>query len=151
MRRITIIERTGSEEWFLMGVREAICSRTIVYSATRQFDEMILKGRFTNARRAHEPDPFYPALPDAEDLDWQNIRNIMGIKDEIIRAEDTPSKGVVHEYDHGDPGLVLIHNLRDVVEMIMVDGKADTECFKWCTRVMRDNEFALKKIMGGEE
>src|SRR5262249_51866439 len=45
-RRITIVENTGDEESFLSGVRMAIGDTdTVVYRATRRFDEMILKGR----------------------------------------------------------------------------------------------------------
>ena len=64
---IVIVEATGGEENFLTGVSEAIApATTVVYRATRKFDEMILKGRYTYARRGPAPEPFYPAMPGAE-------------------------------------------------------------------------------------
>jgi hypothetical protein len=145
LRRITIIERTGSEQYFLQGVREAICSNTIVYSATRQFDEMVLKGLFTNARRAHEPTSFFPSLPDAESFRWLNLQPFHGYFD---RGEDVPSKRVPAAYDAGDRIPVLVHNLRDVVELVLWDGDADEECADWCRKVLYDFEFAMGQIYG---
>src|SRR5712691_11172911 len=43
------------------------------YAATREFDEMVCRGRFTNARRAHEDFPFFPAVPGADLMSWRNV------------------------------------------------------------------------------
>lgn len=43
------------------------------YTGTRQIDEMILRGRFTNARRAHEGKPFYPHLKNPDRFTWVNM------------------------------------------------------------------------------
>jgi hypothetical protein len=143
--KVRIIERDdeGGEVGFLAGLRKVIGrAEVVVYGATREFDEMILKGRFTNARRAHEPVPFYPALPGADYLSWRNVGNIHVRGIERSPEADWPNK-VGYE-------LSLVHNLRDVVALILIDGDPDPECWAWCERVMTDTEFARREILGGE-
>ena len=44
------------------------------YAATREFDEMVLRGRFTNARRTHSPYAGeWPNL-NGEAIEWRNVR-----------------------------------------------------------------------------
>lgn len=123
-------------------------SNEVVYAATRQFDEMIAKGRFTNARRAHEDTPFFPAVLGAEDMRW---RNLGPIPDDIrkLRGEDLPSKGISQQIAQNWEG-VAIHLMRDVVSLILMDGDPDQECRQWCRRVMRSGSFALAEITEGE-
>jgi hypothetical protein len=122
----------------------------VVYWATREFDEMICRGRFTNARRAHEPRPFFPAVPGAESLVWRNLlrelggaRNIPTMK--LPRAaDDAPSKGVTAAgWDR-----LAVHLLRDVAELILLVGSPDPECYAWCVNVMVTPGFALSEIYG---
>jgi hypothetical protein len=142
-RRITIVENTGDEMDFLRRVRAAIESDTVVYQATRQFDEMILKGRFTYARRGPEPLPFYPVMPEAEELTWDQKRYATRPE----RGPDCESKYVPVIWDRGgDQGLVLIHLLRDVVELIIQAGEPDPDCERWCRRVLTDYQFAWDTI-----
>jgi hypothetical protein len=144
---IRLVERDGSEEFFLGGVREAIGdAEEVVYGATREFDEMILKGRFTNARRAHEPVPFYPALPDADGLAWVNE----GTGKADFRSPDVASREVPVAYRDGRYESVMIHNLRDVAELIWLYGEPDAECSGWLARVLVSDEFAREVIFGGE-
>src|ERR1700758_5308689 len=92
---IIIVEAAGSEAEFLQGVRDAIgAADTVIYRATRQFDEMILKGRFTNARRALAAVPFYSVMPGAEDLTWDCKRHDPDSEWQAFRAADIPSKDV---------------------------------------------------------
>lgn len=145
---IRILEQTNSEQDFLVGVRAAIGNAdTVVYAATREFDEMILKGRFTNARRAHENIPFFPAMPGAYELWWRN----MGVLDKGDRTKDTDSKGVWREYNSGLRELVLIHNLRDVAELILAAGDPDETCAVWCRTVLLwDNSYVYSLLWGPE-
>jgi hypothetical protein len=138
---ISIIERSGDEKWFLLGVSAAINTNTVAYCATRQFDEMVLKGRFTNARRAHEPEPYFPAMPRAGELLWRNLYPM----EQIDRAPDIESRLVPKAYRSGKADMVIVHNLRDVVELIMWDGKPDKTCADWCIKVLTDTEFALSQ------
>ncbi len=146
-----LIERTGSEADFLATVREVMgTADSVVYGATRDFDEMILRGRFTNARRAHEPEPFYPALPAADELEWRN----MGPGKVGFRAPDIPSRDISATYfgraGKPNPDLVLIHNLRDVAELIYQFGDPDALCREWLVNVMTSDSFAREAIFGGE-
>jgi hypothetical protein len=138
---IRLVESVGRDEvGLLAGVRKAIGPASkVVYEATREFDEMILRGRFTNARRAHAATAFYPAVPDAETLPWAGIRynRKNGHVLASIRAVEPAFRG---------RGMRLIHNLRDVAELIWAYGNPDAECADWCKKVMRDTSFALRLV-----
>jgi hypothetical protein len=140
-RRITIVESAGDEREFLAGVREAIGEAdTVLYRGTRQFDEMVLKGRFTYARRGPAEVPFYPAMPGAEELTWDQ-RRVLPEPWRTLRERELDSRYVPEVYER-DPVLVLVHNLRDVVELIAGYGEPDEECAAWCRRVLTDVTFA---------
>jgi hypothetical protein len=117
------------------------------YGATREFDEMICRGRFTNARRAHLPAPAFPAVPGAEDLRWVNLKAGHPVPRD---PDDLPSWDVSAALRRGDWDRVAVHNLRDVAELILVAGDPDRECRWWCERVMADYRFALREITGNE-
>lgn len=124
----------------------------VVYAATREFDEMILKGRFTNARRAHEPEPFFPVMPGAEDLTWRNVlpsareRSLGLTLTTAWRTDDIASKDVPTALLKGVRDVVLVHLLRDVVELILAAGRPDHKCRAWCERVLSDYWFAWKRV-----
>ena len=139
---IVIVEATGGEENFLTGVSEAIApATTVVYRATRKFDEMILKGRYTYARRGPAPEPFYPAMPGAESLAWVCERPDPTGEWESMRDRELASEAVSETYA-GDSGLVLIHLLRDVAELIGAYGEPDELCAAWCRKVLTSFAFA---------
>jgi hypothetical protein len=143
-----IFDAEGDESGLLVDMGEFLSGATeVVYLATREFDEMICKGRFTNARRAHEPRPFYPSVPGAESLAWRSLgRNAKAIAASRLPRDptDAPSKGVTRwTWDR-----LAAHNLRDVVELILMAGLPDAECRAWCERVMADFPFALAAITG---
>lgn len=143
-RRISIVERYESEEAFLAGVREEIGSvRAVVYRATRKFDEMILKGRFTYARRGPEDVAFYPAMPGAEELTWRCERPDPSGYWESVRVRELDSARVSNTY-RTDPGLVRLHLLRDVAELIGAYGYPDPECEEWLVRVLSDDDFCSR-------
>lgn len=149
---IVIVERDGSEEDFLTGVSYAVApAEMVVYRATRKFDEMILKGRYTYARRGPAAEPFYPAMPGAESLAWTCERPDPTGVWESMRDRELASAKVSETYA-ADPGLVLIHLLRDVAELIGAYGEPDEECAEWCRRVLTDSEFAEEILFGdGDE
>lgn len=93
------------------------------YSATREFDEMILSGRFTNARAAHQeyPGP-WPHLPSGV-IPWRNIRTLMD-PIERTRCPDLPSKDIPKYWATGlEPirALVAWHCYKDVIELVLGD------------------------------
>jgi hypothetical protein len=117
----------------------------IVYSATRQFDEMILRGRFTNARRAHEDAPFYPHLMRPDDWQWDCRKP----GKPLPRGYDVRSKDVPAVWDDGDPSQrinVLVHLLRDVAELILQYGNPDHLCRIWCDAVLASFRFAEQAL-----
>jgi len=147
-RRITIIERTGSEIAFLAAVRGAIETKAVAYRATREFDEMILKGRFTNARRAHEDTPFFPSMPGAEELSWRCYKpdGLQFVRDHDCESRDVP---LIWRQEPEARIVVMVHLLRDVCELIMAYGEPDAECEEWCARVLTGGGFAANKIFNG--
>ena len=138
---ITLVESAGSELDFLQAVADAVYpADTVLYRATRQFDEMILKGRFINARRALAEVPFYPAMPGAEDLVWDCRKHDPDSAWQQQRPGDVPSKDVPVHYEL-NPGLVLVHLLRDVAELIGAYGQPDSTCEAWLRKVLGDPVF----------
>jgi hypothetical protein len=148
---VEILELSSAgEEDLLSDIAKAVDTRQVLYRATRKFDEMILKGRYTYARRGPEPVPFYPAMPGAEDLTWICERPDPDGFAEKLRERELMSKGLYDLWRRDDAvhDLVLIHNLRDVVELILAYGGPDPECFAWCKRVLTSREFARYQIFG---
>lgn len=97
-----------------------LADNEVRYSATREFDEMVLRGRFTNARRAHMPVAgSWPNL-DAAEITWRNMRKLeSGIDWE--RPVDVASKEVPEAWSREERSLVAIHCAKDVVENVLRD------------------------------
>jgi hypothetical protein len=145
---IRIVESAGDERAFLAGVREAIGKAdTVLYRATNTFDEGILKGRFTYARRGWADEAFYPAMPDAEELTWDRRKHDPRNRWQSMRERELDSRYVSVTYER-DSALVLVHNLRDVVELIGAYGEPDKRCATWCERVLTDADFAYAQVFG---
>ncbi len=88
----------------------------IVYNATREFDEMILKGRFTNARRAHTSEPgSWPHL--RFDGEWRNLKS----KVRIERIPDIESRLVPDAWKAGEREVIRTHCRRDVIDNVLID------------------------------
>jgi hypothetical protein len=131
---IRLVKRTTlSDETYLNEVRLAMSTAPqVVYSATRQFDEMILKGRFTNARRAHAEKSFYHPLPGAENLDWK----CMPPHHVPRAADDLPGRDVPAAWGRGDESSIRTHLLRDVAELVLLYGEPDDVCASWCRKML---------------
>lgn len=87
------------------------------YWATREFDEMVARGRFTNARRAHAAAPYYPAVPGAETLPWRNLRRT-GERFPERPGSQIPSKDVPAAWKAGRRDEVLEHLRWDVEQLV---------------------------------
>jgi hypothetical protein len=129
------------EEHLLTLIAQEIEDNTIKYAATRQFDEMIMKGRFTNARRAHETAPFFPVMPGAEQREWVNIYKIVTGTEVTGRVADIPSRLVPKAWDDGRRAVVLVHLLRDVCELILAETR-DYHLIEWCLKILGDTRYA---------
>lgn len=148
--KIGLLDSEGVELDILGALADEISTAAeVVYGATREFDEMISKGRFTNARRAHEATPFFPSVPEADELPWRNV----GVaKSGNYRAADCPSREVPVLIARGDVAgweLVMIHLLRDVVDLILEAGDPDEECAAFCRYVLASSGFALSLVRAG--
>lgn len=95
----------------------------IRYQATREYDEMILRGRFTNARRAHTPGPTgeWPVF-DPPRVTWTNQRKVQrplrfGRAVDLPRGEKIP----VYWDRDGERDMVALHCARDVAHNILTD------------------------------
>ena len=95
----------------------------IRYTATREFDEMVLRGRFTNARRAHSSWAGNWSNLNELDCTWNNIRKSMLPKEYIKRGADVASKDVPATWDAGNKDVVILHNERDIIEMVLLDAE----------------------------
>jgi hypothetical protein len=147
--KITIVESAGDEHSFLSGTRMAIGEAdTVIYRATNTFDEGILKGRYTYARRGWADEAFYPVMPDAEELTWDRRRHLGAI--DGLRERELDSRYVSTTYER-NPGLVLVHNLRDVVELVLAYGEPDAEADTWGRKVLTDLDFADAVMFGPHE
>jgi hypothetical protein len=117
-----------------------------LYCATRDFDEMILRGRFTNARRAHLPTPTWPAMPGAEKLYWHNefshFKDMEYLnRDKYVRTEtDLPPKDVPDAWAAGHRDEVLVHLLRDVVELVWRSNPWLDELSHWAKRILTEGD-----------
>jgi hypothetical protein len=142
--RVVIIDTEGDESEGLRDLGVELEGATeVVYGATREFDEMICKGQFTNARRAHATHPFFPAVPGAEDLEWRNVKDAH----QYDRLPDVPSRDIAFgALTDGRWDLVMIHLLRDVAELILMAGEPDGECEAWCLRVLAEEDFASNAL-----
>jgi hypothetical protein len=149
---IVLIDSRDDERLMMQLAAEAIGDGPVVYAATRQFDEMVLRGRFTNARRAHAPAPYYPyVLPRGEELRWINVRDLVESNPGEIsdnRAPDIPSRDVPEGWMDHRRDMVLVHNLRDVCELILAAGKGNSVTRGWCKLMLFSDHHALLALAG---
>lgn len=104
----------------------------ISYHATREFDEMVLCGRFTNARRAHADHPgSWPHLPGG--LPWRNLRgNLANVG--LEREPDLEGKDVPERWEKNegtDRALIAWHCYKDVAQLLLGDPEADLTMDVW--------------------
>lgn len=144
--KILLIDPEESEWSALFAIGEAVeGASAVVYGATREFDEMICRGRFTNARRAHLSAPAFPAVPGAEDLPWQNRKTAKyGL---VERGADVPSRDVPEALrkDHWDR-RVWVHLLRDVADLILLYGSPNAEATEYLEKILTDFDFAVSAL-----
>lgn len=149
--KITIVEYQGSEESRLAIIGDELENAAEVrYAATREFDEMICRGRFTNARRAHESLPFYPAVPGANRLPWRNLGKLPAYqRGGDIASKDVPAvlaaPSYLREYGPYSMEPVLVHLLRDVCELIIASDPSPS-CKAWCEDILADYGCALSAL-----
>lgn len=142
---IYLVDPEDDEAAGLAELGARLAGAEVVYAATREFDEMICRGRFTNARRAHLPGPAFPAVPGAEELAWRNLGSLANHLN-AVRGPDIPSREVPAGLTDGRRVAVLVHLLRDVAELILLDGDPDEACRDWCEWVLLNFDFASYQL-----
>jgi hypothetical protein len=114
-----------SEAELLRQVREFLAENGVTelrYAATREFDEMVLRGRFTNARRAHLPRPGWEPNLDDLPVRWVNIRKNLAPTPPAPRGDwDCASRDCPAVWAAGDLERVRAHCLEDVVSMMRAE------------------------------
>ena len=118
----------GEEAELAAEVENRLRGKVACYAGTKRFDELVLTGRFTNARRAPLPEPGpWPAVA-IDACSWRNL----GRQPENDRAADVASIEAPKAWYDGRERAVLVHCLRDVVELLMADGFE----VEWCRAVL---------------
>lgn len=120
----------GTEAELIEWATEMLAGVEVRYAATKRFDELILKGRFTHARRPPlaEPGP-WPAIPKA-----YPFRNLGRLPAYPGRAADVASREVPASWASGDREPVWLHLLRDLAELVSEEG--DAEARAWAATVL---------------
>jgi hypothetical protein len=110
---------SGTEEEIIREIG-SYAEYEIRYDASREFDEMVLRGRFTNARRAHRAVAGPWPNVDHLKIRWRNIRQV---RKPLAwdRNPDVESKNVPEEWEKGNHLVVAEHCLRDVIETFLRD------------------------------
>lgn len=118
---------TGNEEKVMEYVGELTAGKNIVYIATRDYDRMVLEGKWTNVRRAMATVP--GTWPTVDHMLWENLNkskfyytadvNMLDYQ----KGFDVLSKEVPQVW-HKDPDIVVLHNFRDLLEMALRDTRA---------------------------
>lgn len=123
-------------------------SDEMIYCATREFDEMVLKGRFTNARRAHLPKRPKEWEGIEESLfAWRNIRREM--RPAMVRGVDVESRLVPEVWPEKEKE-VLVHLFRDVLDLVVRDPmtpELDEEAKREVEKLMTNFEECWKMIV----
>jgi hypothetical protein len=118
--RVLLLE--GEEVSLLARLRAFLVANRvdeIRYCATREFDEMILRGRFTNARRAHLASPGWEPNLNELPVRWRNIRKLLPATPPAPRGDwDCASRDVPALWAAGDRERVRAHCREDVLEML---------------------------------
>jgi len=144
---VVTINATYDEPLLLKSAAELIGHRSVTYAATRQFDEMILKGKFTHARRAHADRPMYEAMPGASGMRWRNIyREVRESNRSLVREFDIESREVPLYWCTDQRKTILVHLLRDVLELVFADGKLNAEARAFIRLVLFSNTYAESLI-----
>lgn len=126
------VVRADTEEDLIFYLNGTLDDSEVRYSATREFDEMVLRGRFINARRAHSETPGgWPNL-DGLNIAWNNISKRSRVAT-WTRAADVESKYVpkmwAEAFNEKNPEpqqlkfhrTVTDHCVRDVLENVLRD------------------------------
>jgi hypothetical protein len=114
-----ILINDGNERDLLKRVSEYLSGIDTIYYAAgfRDFDEMVLKGRFTNARRAHLPKPGpWPHLKDADKYTWINLKGV-ACADPERYTDDIRSQDVPALWQEGKRDKVLKHLRYDLEDL----------------------------------
>jgi hypothetical protein len=148
-RHIYITERTNGEQEFLDLLGDIITpAEKVSYRGSHHFDERVLMGTFTMGPRKPAERPFFPAMPGAHSVKWTQERFIPVPIDQwrSMRTMEVPISKAVEVFDK-NPGIVITHVLRNLVEMIGTYGRPDERCAEWCARVLTDLDFATSEAL----
>lgn len=129
---------SGDEDDLISFLEERFkTARRINYSATRRFDEMVLRGYFINARRPFLEEPWRWARIKGNYV-WRNIRKI---EKDVPRIPDVPSKLIPKLWNAGEKEIVYLHCLKDVVALFLSDPDVELSVY---------DSLVFQEILGDE-
>jgi hypothetical protein len=116
------IYASDDEKALLEAVEDALgLSDVACYDATRDFDRIVLEGRWVNFFRRHsEVSGDWPSLEpvDESETDWRwlNLKKFLVTKSLVDRSADIEAVEVLTRWPKGDREPVWNHNLLDLVD-----------------------------------
>lgn len=145
---LTLVDCEGSERAGLAELSDlCVDADRVVYAASRQFDEMVVRGRFTNARRAHLPRATWPSAAGSARWRWENVRKAG--RSGAERGVDVASRLVPSVLRSGGDGWerCAIHCLRDACDLVLAVGAPDRVCSEWLRRFLGDYAWARAVLL----
>lgn len=112
---------TGSEASVMDYVRTMCEGAEIRYTATRQYDKLVVEGRWTYARRGPSANP--GEWPSVQGLNWVNVRYAPKVAHGLVRSPDIASADIPHTWP-SQCDTILLHNVRDLLLMVLEDTTA---------------------------
>jgi hypothetical protein len=148
--RFWLLTIAGDEDDLIAWLRTNLDEQTVRYSATRDFDEMVLRGRFTNARAALLNDAgVWPNMDDAS-INWLNIRK--AINREVLMERnwqnDCLSRDVPLLWNAGLRDVVTRHCARDALQLFLADNevKITAALRRELSAFMMNAEIGVKSV-----
>jgi hypothetical protein len=97
----------------------------MAYASHNRFDEMVLRGRFRNARRPLSPYAGGWAHCDGHGINWHEIKDLKveraAIRGDGGRPVDVHSKEIPALWKRGQHLIVAVHCIRDAIEVALMD------------------------------
>lgn len=124
--------------------------KELAFDATREFDKMVLAGRFTNARRAFSSCPgSWPHLEE-NDFRWTNLRRVL--LPSPARRADCLSRDVPELWANGKESIVSLHCARDSADLALRDPESNlsNEVRANLEMVLSEVKFEKRWLMLGD-
>lgn len=131
-----VIEVISGEEAAIIGyLTKKLNGKTVIFKGTHSYDRLVLEGRWTYVRRGpSEVAGDWPHLENGIVREWINLsssgekHNLRPVP--VSRSFDVASKDVPATLPV-DYEIVLLHNVRDVIELLAMDKRSPLFDLDW--------------------